>query len=83
MGAKPNREVTSVMHEGKPWTESAFVPLHSVSTPRDFFLDPLPNDEVYTIMPAIFEPKHQGSFMISVTTDVEFTFKEAPDPKRK
>jgi hypothetical protein len=81
VGPKPNRDATSVVHEGKPWTESAFVPLHTISTPRELHLDPLPNDECYTIMPAIFEPKHQGSFMLSVTTDVEFTFKE--DATRK
>lgn len=76
VGAKPSREENgAIMYEGKPWTESAFVPMHSVSTPRNFYLEPLPDEEVYTIMPAIFEPKHEGSFMLSVSTDVEFQLK--------
>jgi len=76
VGAKPNREENgSIMYEGKPWTESSFVPMNSVATPKNFYLEPLPDEEVYTIMPAIFEPKHEGPFMLSVTTDVEFQLK--------
>jgi len=75
-GAKPNREEGgAIMYEGKPWTESSFVPMNTVSTPKDFYLEPLPDEEVYTIMPAIFEPQHRGPFMLSVTTDVEFQLK--------
>jgi hypothetical protein len=29
-GPKPSRDGSSVMHEGRPWTESAFVPMHEV-----------------------------------------------------
>lgn len=34
------------------------------------------DEEVYCIMPAIFEPKHTGPFMLSVTTDVDFQLKK-------
>ena len=76
VGSKPNRDTGNIMHDSRPWNESAFVPMHSVSTPQNFYLEPLMDEEVYCIMPAIFEPKHTGPFMLSVTTDVDFQLKK-------
>uniref|UniRef100_A0A7S3Y2S7 Uncharacterized protein n=1 Tax=Heterosigma akashiwo TaxID=2829 RepID=A0A7S3Y2S7_HETAK len=82
-GDRPNREGGGVYHEGKLWTESAFVPMHQVSTPENFYLDPLPDGKAYTIMPATFEPKKKGPFFISVVTDVEFTLKKESSSHKK
>ena len=69
---RESREQSEVQHEGRPWTESSFVPMHTVSTPPGFYLDPLPPGEAYVIVPATFEPNKLGPFMVSVETDVEF-----------
>jgi len=83
-GDRPNREGGGVYHEGRLWTESAFVPMHQVSTPENFYLDPLADDKSYTIMPATFEPNKKGPFFISIVTDVEFSLKkEVNTQKRK
>ena len=34
VGDKPNRDLSPAHHDGRPWSESAFVPLHSVCTPE-------------------------------------------------
>ena len=73
-GSKPNRDLGNITHDGRPWGESAFVPLHSVSTPEDFILNPLPEGEAYTIMPATFDSGKKGPFFLSVITDVDFSF---------
>ncbi|GMI46565.1 hypothetical protein TrCOL_g11080 [Triparma columacea] len=72
-GPKPNRDMGNIFHDGKPWGESPFVPLHSVSTPEGFMLQPLPDGDVYSIMPTTFDPAKKGSFFLSVVTDVDFT----------
>jgi hypothetical protein len=59
-----------IYHEGEPWSETAFVPANSVSTPAEFELPPLDN-EVYTITPCTFEPGKVGPFVLSVTADAE------------
>ena len=76
-GHKPNRDMGNIYHEGKPWGESPFVPLHSVGTPEGFMLAPLPEGEVYSIMPCTFDPGKKGSFFLSVVTDVDFTLTSA------
>jgi hypothetical protein len=43
-----------------------------VATPQNFYLEPL-DDEVYTIIPATFEPEKHGAFFLSVASDSEFT----------
>lgn len=43
-----------------------------VSTPLDFMLRPLGEDEVYTIMPTTLEPGKRGSFFLSVVTEADF-----------
>jgi len=75
VGKTPNRGMGEIMHEGRTWNESPFVIHHSISTPDNFFLDPLPNDEVYAIMPTTFEPSCTGSFFLSVVTEADFTLK--------
>ena len=74
-GSKPTREGGFIYHEGKPWNESSFVPLNSVSTPEGFRLDPLPDDEYYSIMPATFDAGKKGPFFLSVVMDADFTLK--------
>ena len=58
------------------------MPMHSVGTPENFYLDPLPPGEVYIIMPATFEGKKTGPFMVSVETDVDFLLAK-DEPKRR
>ena len=77
-----NRDAGEIQHEGRPWSESAFVPMHTVSTPEGFYLDPLPAGEVYIIMPATFEGGKTGPFMLSVSTDVDFVLKK-DEPKAR
>ena len=79
----PHHEMGVCHHDGKPWGESAFVPMSTVSTPTNFYLEPLANDEVYTIMPATFEPGKTGSFFLSVVADCEFALKRDASTDRK
>ncbi|GMI02847.1 hypothetical protein TrLO_g14068 [Triparma laevis f. longispina] len=72
LGDKPNRDMGNIYHDGKPWNESAFVPLHSVTTPDNFMLPPLQDDECYTIMPCTFDGGKKGSFFLSVVSEVGF-----------
>jgi hypothetical protein len=46
-----------------------------VSTPAKFTLRPLPDDEVYIIMPTTFESGKKGSFFLSVVTDADFVLR--------
>ena len=83
----PHHEMGCCVHDGKPWGESAFVPMSSVSTPTNFYLEPLTDDgsgnDVYTIMPATFEPGKVGSFFLSVVADCEFVLKRDTSTDRK
>lgn len=47
-----------------------------VSTPAQFKLQPLPEDEVYVIMPATFESGKKGGFFLSVVTDADFSLRK-------
>ena len=58
--------------QGKHWGETDFVPMHTVSSPRNLLLGPLFN-ECYVIMPTIWEPNQYGSYLLSVTADCPFT----------
>ncbi|KAJ8599041.1 hypothetical protein CTAYLR_007694 [Chrysophaeum taylorii] len=63
-----------IFHEGRPWNESPFVPLHRVSTPPNFVLEAHgESGGVYSIMPATYAPGKKGIFYLSVTADAEFT----------
>ncbi|CAM9797164.1 unnamed protein product [Pylaiella littoralis] len=73
-GPKPNRNQT-IFHEGRPYEGSPMVPTHEVSTPTGFMLDSTSEDEVFTIMPATFEPGKTGPFFISIATDVHFSLR--------
>eukprot|EP00752_Nemacystus_decipiens_P004063 g3721.t1 len=73
-GSKPNRN-QAIFHEGRPYEGSPMVPTHEVSTPPGFMLDSNSEDEVFTIMPATFEPGKTGPFFISIATDVEFSLR--------
>jgi len=72
-GPSPSRDMSEgIFHEGEPWSESPFVPMNLVSTPTNFELEPL-EDEVYSIIPATFEPGKHGPFFLSVSSESEFT----------
>ena len=79
-GARPTREAAAA-HQGKPWSESAFVTTHRVATPERFFLDPLPADDFYTIMPATYDAGHTGPFLLTVETDAAFALRSAEDAR--
>jgi hypothetical protein len=71
-------------HEGEPWSETPFVPAHSVSTPGGFELPGLDSGEVYTLVCATFEPGKTGPFVLSVTADADFSLTKVsaePPPK--
>ena len=54
--------------------ETPFVPTEEVCTPEEFTLEPLGEDEFYTIMPTTYSENHLGAFVLTVaTTDCEFT----------
>ena len=61
--------------QGRPYEGSPMVPTHEVSTPPGFMLENPSDDEVFTIMPATFEPGKTGPFFISIATDVEFSLR--------
>ena len=69
------RDQDFLYHDGRPWTETSFVALNSVSTPEDFKLPPLGTNDAYVIVPATFDPGHKGGFFLSVVCDGEFSFK--------
>ncbi|RHY43279.1 hypothetical protein DYB38_011395 [Aphanomyces astaci] len=70
-GSKGSRESSTVVVDGKRWTETDFVPLHHVGI-SDLSLPPVFN-ESYVIMPATWEPNKCGRFLLSVSADCEFT----------
>ncbi len=76
-GDKPVRN-GDIFHEGKPWNESPFVPLHQVQTPPSFRLPPPTPEEnnVYTIVPTTFDPGKTGPFFLSVISNKEFTLRK-------
>ncbi len=67
------RDMDFIYHDGKPWTETPFVPLNDVSTPESFMLPPLPDDESYCIMPTTFDSGMKGAFFLSVVTESDFS----------
>ena len=73
-----------IFHEGKPWNESPFVPLHQVQTPMSFRLPPPAPEEndVYTIVPTTFEPGKKGPLFLSVISNKEFTLKKDTGTKK-
>ena len=60
-----------IVHDGAPWDQSPFVPLHAVATPPGMALDP--SETPYLIMPATYAPGKKGKFFLTVTSDVDFT----------
>lgn len=72
-GQKMNRDgSTNVILNGRSWTETDFVPLHSVQSPPELVLPSVLN-EPYMIMPATYDPNKLGKFVVSVQSDVDFT----------
>ena len=74
-GTRVTKEPTGIYHEGQPWTFSGTVPIHEISTPSNFCLEPLPNDDVYTIMPVTYSSGKTGPFFLTVETNVDYVFK--------
>ncbi|ETW03907.1 hypothetical protein H310_04327 [Aphanomyces invadans] len=77
-GTKGTRDTSTVVVDGKTWTETDFVPLHHVSSPKDLTLPPVFN-ESYVIMPTTWEPNKCGRFLLSVESDCEFTLQGESD----
>ena len=77
-GSTPTLDQQAIYHEGKAWQNTAFVPMHKVATPRNFYLEPIEgDDDVYTIVCATFKPAVHGSFHITVKCDQPFRFSKA------
>ena len=74
-GTRVSKEPTGIYHQGVPWTTTGFVPIHEIATPEGFVLEPLPNEEVYTIMPVTYTPGQHGPFFLTVEADCDFVFK--------
>ncbi len=53
--------------------ESIFAPDETVFTPADFTFEQLGPDEEYVIMPTTFLEDKKGAFILSITTDSEYT----------
>lgn len=71
--SRPTRESSSIMVDGNPWTETAFVPLDEVSTPVHFTLPaPATQEDDFTIMPCTLDPNIRGPFFLSIVSDSEF-----------
>ena len=70
-GNKLNRDASTVVVDGKTWTETDFVPMHHVQSPL-LSLPPVFN-ESYVIMPTTWDPNKSGRFLLSVSADCEFT----------
>lgn len=67
-----------VILNGQPWTETDFVPLHSVRSPPELVL-PAATKEPYVIMPTTYEPSKHGRFVLSVQCDTEFALTSEGD----
>ena len=74
-GTRVTKEPTGIYHQNVPWTMTGFVPIHEISTPEDFYLDVLPNEDVYTIVPVTYSPGITGPFFITVEADCDFVLK--------
>ncbi|OWZ17169.1 Calpain-like cysteine protease C2 [Phytophthora megakarya] len=61
-----------IVINGRPWSETDFVPLHSICSPPDLILSAAAKDG-YVIVPTTYEPGRLGKFVISVQCDIEFT----------
>ncbi|TMW67948.1 hypothetical protein Poli38472_007620 [Pythium oligandrum] len=68
----------NIIVNGRPWSETDFVPLHSVTSPPELIL-PSAFNEPYVIMPATYEPGKLGKFVLSVQCDTEFAL-SSEDP---
>ncbi|GMF23744.1 unnamed protein product [Phytophthora lilii] len=61
-----------IVINGRSWSETDFVPLHSVSSPPELVLSAAAKGG-YVIVPATYEPGRLGKFVLSVQCDTEFT----------
>ena len=66
------KEPTGVFHDGKPFVSTPYMPVHKLQTPEDFYLQPLAEKEVYTILPTTYEPEKLGPFFVTVKADCDF-----------
>nr|CCA24866.1 conserved hypothetical protein [Albugo laibachii Nc14]CCA24950.1 conserved hypothetical protein [Albugo laibachii Nc14] len=66
-------KIPAMVHvEGRPWSETDFLPLHSVISPPSLTLTSTITDP-YVIMPATYAPEKFGQFVLSVQCDADFT----------
>ncbi|KAF4043020.1 Calpain large subunit [Phytophthora infestans] len=61
-----------IVINGRPWSETDFVPLHAVSSPPDLVLSAAAKGG-FVIVPTTYEPGRLGKFVLSVQCDTEFT----------
>ncbi|EGZ10846.1 calpain-like cysteine protease C2 [Phytophthora sojae] len=61
-----------IVINGRQWSETDFVPLHTVSSPPELVLSSAAKGG-YVIVPATYEPGRLGKFVLSVQCDTEFT----------
>lgn len=71
-GGNQSGQFHSIIVNGRAWSETDFVPLHSFTSPPELMLSSAFN-EPYVIMPATYEPGKTGKFVLSVQCDTEFT----------
>ena len=71
-GTRITKEPTGIFYDGKPWTQTPYMPVHKISTPPNFMLQPLNEGDVYTILPTTFEPDRHGPFFVTVKADCDF-----------
>ncbi|KAE9221712.1 hypothetical protein PF005_g7000 [Phytophthora fragariae] len=61
-----------IVVNGRLWSETDFVPLHTVCSPPELVLSSAAKGG-YVIVPATYEPGRLGKFVLSVQCDTEFT----------
>ncbi|KAG7390887.1 hypothetical protein PHYPSEUDO_006371 [Phytophthora pseudosyringae] len=70
-GGSANSTTHPIVINGRAWSETDFVPLHSVSSPSELVLSAAAKGG-YVIVPATYEPGRLGKFVLSVQCDAEF-----------
>lgn len=64
-----------ILSIGKPWSETPFLPSNTVASP-ELYLEPLDEDEHYTIVPTTYDAKKIGPFFLTVSSVHDFSFKK-------
>lgn len=71
---KKGPKIPFMIHvDGRPWSETDFLPLYSVTSPPSLTLTATITDP-YVILPATYAAGKCGQFVLSVQCDADFTF---------